>query len=50
MKEYGKYVGKRQEQLDSILPQDPLDESEKPFSEQLKKRVSKIDAFSGTKC
>lgn len=40
LKEYGEYVAKRQEKLDSILPQEPREESEKLRAEELESKVS----------
>lgn len=40
LKEYGEYVAKRQEKLDSILPQEPREESEKLRADELESKVS----------
>ena len=39
MTTYGKYLQTRQKQLESLLPEDPRDESEKMIAEELASRV-----------
>lgn len=46
MKEYSEYVSKRQEKLDSILPQDPRDEKEKLIAEKLELKVTLVRIYS----